>query len=720
MRISTFCTPRDTSSPVRFHRSLLTVRRAATRFSSLHSPWIVQAHKFQSYTLLYANQADVARFAIWDEPGEYIMHWWWRGYSHCIDIAVLPNDATAGTVVPSTPTSARYGVVQNSYVFNRMDHAQFSLQYMDYTYFLTQSTTLANGVCSDNPITQASVLRTCFVVPPEGGKNALGETAEQAVAACRDRCIGLGSGCIGVSVVPIDQPPPVRFRSTNAPYAGTTSWPVTETNVPWGQSNCNRACLSGEADVANSMYCFPQLLVGSNMYLTAKPQVVPNDPRSEVFYSTIFKKVRGVSFDGLTTTCMDYKPSATPSTPMCDIAKPLPQWQFGDKCVSCATVEQNQNDSTVVTRWSIIADDECKMCSYTPEPPVPAPTPAPTIDGAGFSDTSLWLRNWTSPDGKLFIGWKHGGLDAADVDAADALTFVVSCPTCEADGWVAIGINPSAGPDGQMINTSAVIWDMLSGKVQEYEIKSKSAMGLMRWGQFQHVDRVATDPAKKRATFSLGVGEKAYIPKKWEVGSGSIASSSKHAVTYAYATSGGMSTKHAARGVAKFDFSLEDAAASAAAGSSVGESNAKAAWVTTLAILAAAGANAIIALAAVVAVLVLFMVRRKRMSDPTYGAQSDGPVKSVVVGTAVAPALPSRPGLPGPSTANAVELVVPVRERAASRVVSIERVEPRVVSEPRIASVVRETRNPLDAALTHADLAAQKRLSTKRPHSVRM
>ena len=481
----------------------------------------------------------------------------------------------------------------------------------------------------------------------------------------------------------------------------------------------------------------PANSIRENMYLTAKPKVVPNDPTSEVFYSTIFKKVRAISFDGLQTTCMAYKPSATPSTPMCDIAKPLPQWHFGDKCVSCATMDQNQNDSTVVTRWSILADDECKMCSYTPELSVPAPTPAPTIGGDAYSETSVWLRNWTSPDGKLFIGWKHGGLEAADTDAADALTFVLSCPTCAVDGWVAIGVNPSAGPDGQMVNTSAVLWDMVSGKVLEYEIGAKSATGLVRWGQAQHVARVATDPAKKRATFSIGVGVNPYIPKKWEVGSGWIASQKDHTMTYAYATSGGMSTRHTARGVAAFDFSLADPAATAAAAAgSVGSSNAKAAWVTTLAILATVGANVIIALTAVIVVLVLFMVRRTRMSDPTYGAERGGGVaKSVVVGAEVAPALPSRPGLPGQSTTHEVELIVPVRDRVASRVVSIasEVLEPRVASvirvagnqanvirETRVASVIRETRNPLDAALTRADLAQQKRVSTKRPPSVRM
>lgn len=263
MRISTFCEwrraiPARPCACVDHCSPLFTLPRASLL---CHSPWIVQAHTFQSYTLLYANQVDVARFAIWEEPGEYIMHWWWRGYSHCIDIAVLPNDAAAGTAVPNLPTSARYGVVQNSYVFNRMDHTQFSLQYMDYTSFLSQSTNLAQGVCSDIPITSASALRMCIVVPAEGGVNALGETAEQAVAACTDRCLALGPTCLGVSVVPIDQPAAVRFRSANTPYAGTTSWPVTETNIPWGKSNCDRSCLSGEADVANSMYCYPQLLV---------------------------------------------------------------------------------------------------------------------------------------------------------------------------------------------------------------------------------------------------------------------------------------------------------------------------------------------------------------------------------------------------------------------------------------------------------------------------
>ena len=51
------------------------------------------------------------------------MHWYWRGYADCNDIAVLPADASMGTVVPVGGTEM-YGELSTDYIYTRIDHCQ--------------------------------------------------------------------------------------------------------------------------------------------------------------------------------------------------------------------------------------------------------------------------------------------------------------------------------------------------------------------------------------------------------------------------------------------------------------------------------------------------------------------------------------------------------------------------------------------------------------------
>lgn len=101
-----------------------TVTDIRTEYTSAKYPWIVQAHRFAS-TGHWPSQGDVARFKIPLDtpPGEYIMHWYWRGYSDCNDIAVLPADASMGTVVPVGGTEM-YGELSTDYIYTRIDHCQ--------------------------------------------------------------------------------------------------------------------------------------------------------------------------------------------------------------------------------------------------------------------------------------------------------------------------------------------------------------------------------------------------------------------------------------------------------------------------------------------------------------------------------------------------------------------------------------------------------------------
>ena len=158
----------DTSTDLRAH------------YTDTAYPWIVQAHRF-SQVYHYANQADTARFVIPEgtPPGEYILHWFWRGYTDCQDIALMPNaaDVTAGrstgtaTTVASTG-DAMYGYLSESYGWSRIDHAQFgggamsSLEFKDAGY---DKNALASGVCFTTDFTHVDYQkgRTCFVIPPD-------------------------------------------------------------------------------------------------------------------------------------------------------------------------------------------------------------------------------------------------------------------------------------------------------------------------------------------------------------------------------------------------------------------------------------------------------------------------------------------------------------------------------------------------------------------------
>ena len=93
-------------------------------YASKTYPWIVSAHRFASVNH-FPLEADVSRFKIDGEPGEYTVHWYWRGYSDCTDVAVLPRDVAAGTVVPEASES-KYGAKGTTVLtFARIDHCLF-------------------------------------------------------------------------------------------------------------------------------------------------------------------------------------------------------------------------------------------------------------------------------------------------------------------------------------------------------------------------------------------------------------------------------------------------------------------------------------------------------------------------------------------------------------------------------------------------------------------
>ena len=209
---------------------------------------------------------------------------------------------------------------------------------------------------------------------------------------------------------------------------------------------------------------------------------------------------------------------------------------YSDRCISCDDASKNVANTTVLPRWTPLSPDQCRVCDYVASPDLPPPTNSPTIPTATYSDGSEWPRNWTSPDGKLFVGWKMGGLEASDTTANGAITFTLGCPTCTAsgEGWVAIGVNPSSPDASAMAGTSAVIWKVGEGTIREYELTMTSKAGVVPWGQLNHIGNVAIDAASGRASFSIGMGVNP--SQTWNIGSATITHATSQRLSWAYGT----------------------------------------------------------------------------------------------------------------------------------------------------------------------------------------
>ena len=227
-------------------------------------------------------------------------------------------------------------------------------------------------------------------------------------------------------------------------------------------------------------------------------------------------------------------------------------WRHGERCISCADQATFKEDGSRVPLWTPMAKSECRQCDHVAAPDLPPPTKAPTTPPAAYSDESEWPRNWTSPDGKLFIGWKMGGLEASDTAANGAITFTLGCPTCTAsgEGWVAIGVNPSSPDASAMAGTSAVIWKVGEGTIREYELTMTSKAGVVPWGQLNHIGNIAIDSASGRASFSIGVGVNP--SQTWNIGSSTITHATQR-LAWAYGTNSW--SYHIERGSVMLDLS---------------------------------------------------------------------------------------------------------------------------------------------------------------------
>ena len=111
-------------------------------YTSEQYPWIVSGHRFGAQGSM-GVQADITRYKIDGEPGQYIAYWRWRGYTDCVDIAVLPT--VAGQIVPHT-SKGRYGQPGGTSAYARIDHALFAggrMQKLDVSVILRKCSSLA-------------------------------------------------------------------------------------------------------------------------------------------------------------------------------------------------------------------------------------------------------------------------------------------------------------------------------------------------------------------------------------------------------------------------------------------------------------------------------------------------------------------------------------------------------------------------------------------------
>ena len=356
--------------------AVATDRRVA--YASEKYPWIISAHRMASINH-HPMEVDVSRFKIDGEPGEHIVHWYWRGYSDCTDVAVLPRDVAAGTVVPDTSESM-YGALGDKVIYARIDHCLFvggNMQRLVWDGVSNRDDAIPPGQCSDNPLQfdrngkLTSKQRTCFIIPPAGARNALNETQEEALEQCKARCddYRTASGrfrksyCEGLNVVPLLPPPAVKFPKAgtcnfDADYRTCVGATTDMRPIPYGLANCNAKCWANEPNPAESMVCYP-LTLDKNLkrFVEEDWTLAVNDPQDEVWYSTCFKKESQVrEFRGF-TPCTEY-PSV--KKPMCGAVQHQVTWRHNAACISCASVENNVK--SLIPFWKPIAPEECSMC----------------------------------------------------------------------------------------------------------------------------------------------------------------------------------------------------------------------------------------------------------------------------------------------------------------------------------------------------------------------
>ena len=137
----------------------------------------------------------------------------------------------------------------------------------------------------ENAVVEPAGKETCFAIPPLGKLNSKGQTADEAMEACKNRCSGarnmvrpqvafdpmrfvggtdMRGRCSALNLVPLNPPPDVAFPA--------------DQNIPWGVNDCTRSCFDNEPE--GSFICYG-LRETSTRTVEAPWEIIQDDPRDE-------------------------------------------------------------------------------------------------------------------------------------------------------------------------------------------------------------------------------------------------------------------------------------------------------------------------------------------------------------------------------------------------------------------------------------------------------
>ena len=504
-------------------------------------PWIEAVWMYKNPRNHWPKQFDIARMTFpthVQSVGQHIVHWMWRGYRDCIDVDILPDNVP----VPNT-SGAMYGYkasAQDEWI--RLDHAQVPKG--KYSVFRHSKSNCGRGW----PMYK---FQTCFVIPPEGeiifhrkdGYSSGNWDRSFALQRCKDRCTETSlANCQGVQVVPLEPPPAVLFNTTDV-------W-----NIPWGVGDCveqGTHCLKAgtPGHPKGSLVCYPIDFDSFPSAEIAEPwEVAPDDPRDEVFYSTLFLRTEAWHFDGPTlgSSCGDACASSG--------GQEVAPWRFGDACLSCGLAQSildNFSAATVPT-WTL--DDTCELCSRPQVAEYTVPSPPASCSGAGACPTPTdgapppppppAPPSCVEPGLTAIEGYpcalQLGAMELRYELKPERLRAQLYCAMCT-EGWLGLGF---AATPGVMLGATAVLgWT--GGNVSLYSLDSKdpaSAVTLLPPAAQQALSTAHISITDEGVTLTVVVADAALAPELFAASLLYAAGSSATAPSYHGTTRGARPT----------------------------------------------------------------------------------------------------------------------------------------------------------------------------------
>ena len=245
------------------------------------------------------------------EVGPHVVHFMWRGYTGCIDVDILGDDKpvlntsrhmmgySAGSYrmikARCRPTIARTREPTEARGSSRVpqyDHTQFDIG----TYHLTGLNTGCVRGCT-------AAHRGCWVVPPPGQFTSDGMSHEDALNGAHGVCLHPPARhqiCHAVVCVPLVPAPHARFGGLgdrNIPFAGGAMFPSDQDA---SLTKCNADFLHPDRQPNGSQVCYGVKYNSSALSHDGRvgdPWTTSEDPRDDIFYSTMYLKREDWRFD---------------------------------------------------------------------------------------------------------------------------------------------------------------------------------------------------------------------------------------------------------------------------------------------------------------------------------------------------------------------------------------------------------------------------------------